>query len=201
MSCLSVSVKGDPAAMSEEKKPAEQLDAAQTEQELARKRNAFLRYMTIVFAVAFLLVLVSLVLQMHTAKAAMSDLKESNSSALTNAAANAELLQDDNRKLQEQVDALTAELAEADEARSAQAERIAALEKELAEARDSGSELSEEKLARAETIQAYDALLTALRCTTREGNVTFSKAIGTVESYKDRLSEAALAVYEGLLEE
>ena len=171
--------------MSEEKKPAEQLDAAQTEQELARKRNAFLRYMTIVFAVAFLLVLVSLVLQMHTAKAAMSDLKESNSSALTNAAANAELLQDDNRKLQEQVDALTAELAEADEARSAQAERIAALEKELAEA----------------TIQAYDALLTALRCTTREGNVTFSKAIGTVESYKDRLSEAALAVYEGLLEE
>ena len=189
--------------MSEEKKPAEQLDAAQTEQELAKKRNAFLRYMTIVFAVAFLLVLVSLVLQMHTAKAAMSDLKESNSSALTNAAANAELLQDDNRKLQEQVDALTAELAEADEARSAQAERIAALEleKELAEARDSGSELSEEKLARAETIQAYDALLTALRCTTREGNVTFSKAIGTVESYKDRLSEAALAVYEGLLEE
>ena len=98
--------------MSEEKKPAEQLDAAQTEQELAKKRNAFLRYMTIVFAVAFLLVLVSLVLQMHTAKAAMSDLKESNSSALTNAAANAELLQDDNRKLQEQVDALTAELAE-----------------------------------------------------------------------------------------
>ena len=180
--------------MSEEKKPAEQLDAAQTEQELAKKRNAFLRYMTIVFAVAFLLVLVSLVLQMHTAKAAMSDLKESNSSALTNAAANAELLQ-------EQVDALTAKLAEADEARSAQAERIAALEKELAEARDSGSELSEEKLARAETIQAYDALLTALRCTTREGNVTFSKAIGTVESYKDRLSEAALAVYEGLLEE
>ena len=117
--------------MSEEKKPAEQLDAAQTEQELAKKRNAFLRYMTIVFAVAFLLVLVSLVLQMHTAKAAMSDLKESNSSALTNAAANAELLQDDNRKLQEQVDALTAEHAEADEARSAQAERIAALEKEL----------------------------------------------------------------------
>ena len=162
--------------MSEEKKPAEQLDAAQTEQELARKRNAFLRYMTIVFAVAFLLVLVSLVLQMHTAKAAMSDLKE-------------------------QVDALTAELAEADEAHRAQAERIAALEKELAEAKDAGSELSEEKLARAETIQAYDALLTALRCTTREGNVTFSKAIGTVESYKDRLSEAALAVYEGLLEE
>lgn len=187
--------------MSEEKKPAEQLDAAQTEQELAKKRNAFLRYMTIVFAVAFLLVLVSLVLQMHTAKAAMSDLKESNSSALTNAAANAELLQDDNRKLQEQVDALTAELAEADEARSAQAERIAALEKELAEARDADGELSEERLARAETIQAYDALLTALRCTTREGNVTFSKAIGTVESYKDRLSEAALAVYEGLLEE
>ena len=48
--------------MSEENKPVEQKDAAQTEQELAKKRNAFLRYMTIVFAVAFLLVLISLVL-------------------------------------------------------------------------------------------------------------------------------------------
>ena len=73
---------------------------ADKEKELAAKRNAFLRYMTIIFAVAFLLVLISLVLQAHTAKAALSDLKESNSSALSNAAVNAELLQDENRKRQ-----------------------------------------------------------------------------------------------------
>lgn len=185
--------------MSEEQKPMEQKDAAQTEQELAKKRNAFLRYMTIVFAVAFLLVLISMVFQMHTAKTAMSDLKESNSSALTNAAVNAELLQDDNRKLQEEVDSLKEELAAAEAKQSEQAESIAELEARLEQAEGSGSELSDAQRAREETLLAYDALVTALRCTTREGNVTFSKAIGTVEKYKDRLSEAALAVYEGLL--
>ena len=74
--------------MSEENKPTPQSEADK-EKELAAKRNAFLRYMTIIFAVAFLLVLISLVLQAHTAKAALSDLKESNSSALSNAAVNA----------------------------------------------------------------------------------------------------------------
>ena len=201
MSCSNASVKGEEAAMSEENKPVEQKDAAQTEQELAKKRNAFLRYMTIVFAVAFLLVLISLVLQMHTAKTAMSDLKESNSSALTNAAVNAELLQDDNRKLQEEVDTLKEQLSAAEQKLSEQSDSIAELEAELEQARDSDSELAAEQRAREETVQAYDALLTALRCTTHEGNVTFSKAIGTVEKYKDRLSETALAVYEGLLEE
>ena len=44
---------------------------------------------------AFLLVLLSLILQAHAAKTALSDLKESNSSALSNAAVNAELLQDE----------------------------------------------------------------------------------------------------------
>ena len=44
------------------------------------------------------------------------------------------------------------------------------------------------------------ALLTALRCTTREGNITFSKAMSTVEKYKEYLSQEALAVYEALQE-
>ena len=43
-------------------------------------------------------------------------------------------------------------------------------------------------------------LLTALRCTTREGNITFSKAMSTVEKYKEYLSQEALAVYEALQE-
>lgn len=71
--------------------------------------------MTIIFAVAFLLVLISLVLQAHTAKAALSDLKESNSSALSNAAVNAELLQDENRKLQEELDSTKKLLADEQE--------------------------------------------------------------------------------------
>ena len=116
--------------MSEENKPTPQSEADK-EKELAAKRNAFLRYMTIIFAVAFLLVLISLVLQAHTAKAALSDLKESNSSALSNAAVNAELLQDENRKLQEELDSTKKLLADEQEKAKTQEESIAQLEQEL----------------------------------------------------------------------
>ena len=180
--------------MSEENKPTPQSEADK-EKELAAKRNAFLRYMTIIFAVAFLLVLISLVLQAHTAKAALSDLKESNSSALTNAAVNAELLQDENRRLQEEADALKQELADAQQASADQAERISALEQVLETLRTQYADASETGDG---VREAYDALLTALRCTTHEGNVTFSKAMSTVEKYREYLSKEALSIYESL---
>ena len=50
------------------------------------------------------------------------------------------------------------------------------------------------------TKEAYEALLEAKACETREGNVTFSKAMSTVEKYKEYLSQEALAVYEALQE-
>lgn len=178
--------------MSEEKKPV--VPETDTEQELAKKRNAFLRYMTIVFAVAFLLVLISLVLQAHTARAAMSDLKESNSSALTNAAANAELLQDENRRLQEEVDSLKAQLAE----QNGQSDALEEAQSELERVEKERDALKEKDEVLAEV---YDALIVAMQCTTHEGNVTFSKAISTVEKYKEYLSDEALSVYEGLLTE
>lgn len=183
--------------MNEENRPVTQQELAEAERELAHKRNAFLRYLTIIFAVAFVLVLVSLVLQAHTAKTAMSDLKESSSSALTSAAANAELLQDENRRLQEEVDALKAELSAAqtpdDTAQTLEKvqEEYTALQAENQELLAANSGISE----------AYDALITAMRCTTHEGNVTFSKAMSTVEKYREYLSYEAFAVYEGLLGE
>ena len=183
--------------MSEENKPASAPAPSDPEKEIAQKRNAFLRYMAIIFAVAFLLVLFSLILQAHAAKTALSDLKESNSSALTNAAVNAELLQDENRKLQEELDSTKKLLADEQEKAKTQEESIAQLEQELEALRTEHAEASESSEGMQE---AYDALLTALRCTTREGNVTFSKAMSTVEKYKEYLSQEALAVYEALQE-
>ena len=181
--------------MSEENKPASAPAPSDPEKELAQKRNAFLRYMAIIFAVAFLLVLLSLILQAHAAKTALSDLKESNSSALTNAAVNAELLQDENRRLQEEADALKQELADAQQASADQAERISALEQELETLRTQYTDASKTGEG---VREAYDALLTALRCTTHEGNVTFSKAMSTVEKYREYLSKEALSIYESL---
>lgn len=154
------------------------------------KKNAFLRYMTILFAAAFLLVLVSLIMQSSSSREQIGALNESNASALSKA----EQLQTQNRDLQSEVEALKAQL----DAEQALRDEIAQLEQELADAQQAQSDLQSEA---DQTADAYTALITALQCTTREGNVTFSKAMGIVEKNKQYLSQEARLVYEALLEE
>ena len=60
-----------------------------------KSRNALLRYMTILFAVAFLVVTVSLVISMRTSQNTITALNQTSASALQNA----EQLQDSNRDL------------------------------------------------------------------------------------------------------
>lgn len=61
----------------------------------AQKRTALLRYMAVMFAAAFLLVLLSFVMQMRSSNTTISHLSQSSASAL----ARAEQLQEDNREL------------------------------------------------------------------------------------------------------
>ena len=70
------------------------------------RKNALLRYIAILFAVAFLFVLLSLVMQMRDSRATISELNAASASALKNA----ETLQDDNRQLQEENAALKEEV-------------------------------------------------------------------------------------------
>ena len=62
------------------------------------RKAALLRYMAILFAVAFLLVLLSLILQTHSSKSTISELRAASTSALDNAVK----LQEENRALQEE---------------------------------------------------------------------------------------------------
>ena len=70
------------------------------------RKNALLRYIAILFAVAFLFVLLSLVMQMRDSRATISELNESSMNALKNAqvlqAAN-EQLTEENKKLNDQL--------------------------------------------------------------------------------------------------
>ena len=94
--------------MDEEKKttPAEQ---PQPPAPLSDARKAaLLRYMAILFAVAFLLVLLSLILQTHSSKSTISELSAASTSALDNAVK----LQEQNRALQEEQQQLQDELDE-----------------------------------------------------------------------------------------
>lgn len=149
------------------------------------KKNALLRYMTVLFAVAFLLVLASLILQKNSSQEQIGALNESNASAITRA----EQLQTQNRDLQDEVASLKQELGDVQSQLDDQTDALDAL-------RDEYDALERE----ADAVQdAYSALITALQCKTHEGNVTYSKAMGAVERNKQYLSDDAKAAYEALL--
>lgn len=165
-----------------------------------KRKNALLWYIAVLLLVAFLFVAISLVLQMHNTQTTISELSKNNSSAL----ANAEQLQEQNRQLQD-------EARQQRETLTQQQSQIAELESQLEQLTQEKSSAEQqtdsldEALSQAESSlvgakRAYDALITALGCQTREGNLTFSRAMQTIEENKQYLSEQALAVYESLLD-
>ena len=181
--------------MDEEKKNQNQ-EPAQPPAPLSDARKAaLLRYMAILFAVAFVL---SLILQTHSSKSTISELSAASTSALDNAVK----LQEENRALQEEQQQLQDEL---DELQKKLDEETALNEQLLAasqdEEKDAKQELRDKEQELEHTRMAYEALLTAMNCDTREGNVTFSRAMETVARYADCLSEEALAEYEKLQEQ
>ena len=156
--------------MDEKKTPQPEQAAPETGKPLSEKRkSALLRYMAVLFCAAFILVLISLILQMHSSEAKISELNAASTSALSNA----EALQHENRALQDSQ-------AEED-AQAVENEMIKSLRTELDR-----------------TKEAYEALLEAKSCDTREGNVTFSRAMQTLERLKDYLGQAALEEYKAL---
>lgn len=149
-----------------------------------KNQNALLRYITILFAVAFLMVTLSLVISMRESRDTISELNQTSASALQNAEAlqteNREL-SDANRDLRDTVTGLEAELAEVQEA-------MAQLETEKAAA---------EKLAQ-DTAKAYALLLTAMDARQYGDMETFDQAMTDLEPLKDLLSGEAAERYSEL---
>ena len=177
----------------------ENKDVQQTEQQDKQpaplseaRKTALLRYMAVLFAVAFLLVLLSLILQAHSSKATISELTQTSSSALSNV----EQLQAQNRDLQDEKQALTQEKSELEA-------QVEDLQKQLdetkqADEKEESAEKLKLELELAHTKEAYEALLEAKGCDMREGNVTFSRAMQTLERLKDYLGPTALEEYHAL---
>ena len=150
------------------------------------------------FAVAFLLVLLSLILQTHSSKSTISELSAASTSALDNAVK----LQEQNRALQEEKQQLEDELdavqKKLDEETALNDQLLQATQDEQSDAKQ---ELRDKEQELDHTRLAYEALLTAMNCDTHEGNVTFSRAMETVARYQECLSENALAEFEKLQEQ
>lgn len=176
--------------------PAPQEQTAPGAQPLSEKRKqALLRYMTVLFSAAFVLVLISLILQMHSSEAKISELSAMSTSALSNA----EALQAENRSLQEENKTLNQQVSDLQDELTAQQAQLEQVQQAQQDAEKAENEMV--KALRTEldrTKEAYEALLEAKSCDTREGNVTFSRAMQTLERLKDYLGALALEEYLAL---
>ena len=162
--------------MNEEKEPR----SAMSDQ----KRTALLRYMMILFAVAFLLVLLSYLIQVFNSQSTINQLNATSASALQNA----ERLQDTNRELTEENQRLQDEIAELNEEKQAQQKAAETDQKKAREEGRAEGEQTGREAALTEARQAYDLLLKA---SVTEDEQERAKAIETLEGMRGTLSEAA----------
>ena len=189
----------------ENKNPAEQSQAQPPEQAAPGKspmeegrKNALLRYIAILFAVAFLFVLLSLMMQMRDSRATISELNAASASALKNAEklqSDNEALRTENAQLNEQLEVLQEEkeqLKQAlEEAEAAQGD--AALEAEIRTAQQTQAKIR----------QAYEYLLEAMEIVTpgsQEGNVAASKVLENLALLQEYLGPQGQEIYQSLIE-
>lgn len=166
-----------------------------------KKKTALLRYIAILFAIAFLFVLFSMLQQTRDNQAKISELNQSSASALQKA----EQLQTTNRELQEENTVLRSEVEEL-------TAQVDALQEQLEQQSEVDEDTAnimqqlqkEAETAKGKTQEAYELLLQAIALETpgsQEGNVAFSKVMDNLENLKDYLGEAGLAEYNRLTEE
>lgn len=168
-----------------------------------KKKTALLRYMSILFAVAFIMVLFSMLAQMRNSQSTISELNQSSSSALQKA----EQLQEENRTLEEQ----NADLQQQLEQLQTETDN---LQDQLNQETEEDNKLEqlnkeyEQQLQNAEAeqtkiTQAYESLLSAMELSSgsAEGNVALSKALDNLNELKSHLGQKGLEYYETLMEE
>ena len=162
-----------------------------------KKKNAMLRYIGIMFVVAFVFVLVSMLGELRTSEATITELNQSSTSALQKA----EQLQDTNRQLETDNAYLTGRIEEL-EKQLADAELDLAVSQEKADTLKSQLADLETELAAAETEHenrqmAYDLLVQALSVSAEKQ----PSIVSELDHYKQYLGENALKIYENLSKE
>ena len=156
-----------------------------------QKRTALLRYMAILFAVAFALVMLSYLIQVRNSQTTITQLSETSASALQNA----EQLQETNYELTQEIERLNEELDNATLAileyqESAEAARKAAYQEGIVEGREEGT---------TQTRKAYALLAQALEI--EDDKEALQKVLEELEPIKSSLSQTALKQYDGLVQQ
>ena len=180
-----------------------------------RKKSALLRYVAIMFAVAFLLVLFSLLGQMRNSMSTISELNQSSSSALQKA----EKLQEYNLNLELENQELSLEMEELKETCAELEAQIADLQKELEGTGEHNEDLQETSGALQQeldnlrkdyglqsetlenTVRAYE-LLSQLQNTVtpgdQDGNAAAESLIDELKTLESYLGDTARQTFENL---
>ena len=154
-----------------------------------KKKNALVRYMAILFGVAFLLVLLSFLIQLRDSRETISDLSQANSSALQNAGKLQEdnqRLAGDNEALLRQIESLEAQLRETEET-ATQAEKAR---------RDALSELSGVQKTLADQTRARGRLFEAAEDWLDGERKSCEAHLNKLD--REELDEAGQALYDRL---
>ena len=170
-----------------------------------KRKTALLRYVAIMFAVAFVFVLLSLFGQMRDSKTTISELNQSSSSALEKA----EALQVHNQELERENAYLTGRIEELEEQLEKLEQDLTAAEKQLHQAEIDYAALEAEKeqlLEQAEKDRlsvetAYEKLLELQKTVTpgmQAGNAAAEKLAAELKENLEYLGDYALEIYENL---
>ena len=180
-----------------------------------RKKSALLRYVAIMFAVAFVLVLFSLLGQMRNSMSTISQLNQSSNSALQKA----EQLQEHNHELELENQELSLELEDLKKAHAELEAEIAEQKKQLNAAAGEKEEIEQQydalrqELDQLEqtyalqsdeyrqTVQAYELLLELQSTVTpgdQTGNDAAEKLIAELKKLESYLGDTARKTFENL---
>ena len=160
----------------------------------ARKR-ALINYMAILFAVAFLLVALSLGIQYRDSQNTISQLGANASNAMEKA----DKLQEENRQLQNQIQELQGQVDLLTEQLNDTKTALTESETEGDLLDGANQELFQEKLAAEERVEAYQLLARAGNAYSMGDLETFHQTMDQLESRYSRLDEADLILYQKLL--
>ena len=170
-----------------------------------KKKRALLNYMSILFCAAFILVLLSFLIQLRDSNSTISQLSQTSTNAMTNA----QRLQEENSTLITEADEMKKQITSLEEERGALQDQVASLE---AERDDLQSQLDEQQQAQEEELselktqleeaqqsaEAYQLLAELLNTESLEEQ----KALLTkLEPLKSVLDSSSQKIYEEILQE
>lgn len=173
--------------------PAEAPKPAQKEQKALndQKKNALLRYMAVLFGVAFLLVALSFLIQIRDSSVTINQLNQSNASALQNA----EKLQLDNRDLTAENKRLNQELHDTLTALDEATDRLDDAEETIDEMTTAAEAAAKLDAARQKNAEALAAAASARLDDNKE---TCRAALAQVDAKAAPLGTAEMALLETL---